>query len=263
MGLADTIRLFLEEQLAEWPLLRTNTLALANCQTRELLLDGYMPFTVQYNPHRAISTGATVSQEAIAARPCFLCSANRPAEQRGLTDIFSGFEILANPYPIFKGHLTIASSSHQPQRASAISSIIREMADAMEDYVVFFNGARCGASAPDHLHLQAVPKSQLPLTFGDSRLPYLYQSEWPLKGEYDSEMCNLLAFKCKDNVRLIAVPRKAHRPKCYGHGESQMLISPASVDLGGVIITPRKYDFDALTADKWMEIIKETCYECS
>jgi hypothetical protein len=40
-----------------------------------------------------------------------------------------------------------------------------------------------------------------------------------------------------------------HRPsQFFAEGEAQLLISPASVDFGGVFITPRKEDFDKINA---------------
>ena len=104
---------FITAQLDEWPEARQRFGALAGCLTRTLDTP-VRPITVQHNPARAVSTGAAADKGAIARRPCFLCRANRPTEQRALP--FGDYEILVNPYPIFPEHLTIACTAHTPQR---------------------------------------------------------------------------------------------------------------------------------------------------
>lgn len=72
-------------------------------------------------------------------------------------------------------------------------------------------------------------------------------------GEIQSEkvepMVNLLCTFTDGKWILHLFPRKLHRPTQYfAEGKDQLLISPASVDFGGVFITPRHEDFDKITA---------------
>ena len=148
-----------------WQLASANFRALKKTRRRELTVSG-LGCTLQFNPQRAISSTADTSPEAIAARKCFLCEENRPAEQRHLK--FEGrkgrkYNIQVNPYPIFPGHLVIARDTHMPQEIWHHMPDMLDFAARYQDYLVFYNGPSSGASAPDHLHFQAVPRHNLPL----------------------------------------------------------------------------------------------------
>ncbi len=155
----EEVEEFVAWQLAEWPEAKARYDALREVKRRRVDLDGWS-VGVQYNPARAVSTAAPIDKASIAARPCFLCAANRPKEQFAAPAL-EGWEILVNPFPIFPIHLTIASTSHRPQ--DRVPAEIASFAEALPGMTVFFNGARAGASAPDHLHLQAVLTEELPL----------------------------------------------------------------------------------------------------
>ena len=159
------LRKFIQDQLSVWPLAAARFRMLKSVSTREMTVLG-LPCRVQFNPGRAGSTTADTSPEAIAARPCFLCAEQRPPEQRQLK--FEGrkgrsYNIQINPFPIFRDHLVIVRDRHLPQ---AIWHHLPDMLDFVVRYpghTVFYNGPASGASAPDHLHFQAVPRHQLPL----------------------------------------------------------------------------------------------------
>ncbi|MBR1407162.1 MAG: DUF4922 domain-containing protein [Bacteroidales bacterium] len=161
----DILDKFVRDQLSVWPLAAANFRALKDAQTRELTVGG-LTVRVQHNPARIRSSAARVDKASIQARSCFLCADARPAEQRALK--FEGrkgrkYDILVNPYPIFPGHLTIARDRHVDQ---SIWKCLPDMADLAHHYTgltVFYNGPRCGASAPDHMHFQACPRGLLPL----------------------------------------------------------------------------------------------------
>ena len=102
-----------------------------------------------------------VDTKSIQARVCFLCGANRPAVQTGIP-FQAKYTILINPFPIFPRHLTVPSVLHTPQRIAGRMMDMLELAETLEDYVIFYNGPRCGASAPDHIHFQAGNKGFLP-----------------------------------------------------------------------------------------------------
>lgn len=156
---------FVNDQLSVWPLAAANFRALKSAGIRQLDVNGLL-CTVQYNPGRVMSTTADTSREAIAARKCFLCADNRPAEQFHVK--FEGrkgrmYNIQVNPYPIFPGHLVIVREEHIPQAIWHHFPDMLDFAEKYQDYTVFYNGPSSGASAPDHLHFQAVPRLSLPL----------------------------------------------------------------------------------------------------
>ena len=159
------LRKFIKDQLSVWPLAAANFRALKGVQTKDVSVFG-LPCRVQFNPERAISSTADTSPEAIAARPCFLCEEHRPPEQRHLK--FEGrkgrtYNIQVNPYPIFRDHLVIVRDRHLPQAIWHHLPDMLDFAVKYPDWTVFYNGPESGASAPDHLHFQAVPRHQLPL----------------------------------------------------------------------------------------------------
>lgn len=156
---------FISDQLSVWPLAAANFRALKSARTRQLEVDGLL-CTVQCNPRRILSSTADTTPQAIAARKCFLCADNRPAEQFHLK--FEGrkgrmYNIQVNPYPIFPGHLVIVREEHIPQAIWHHFPDMLDFAMKYRDYTVFYNGPGSGASAPDHLHFQAVPRLSMPL----------------------------------------------------------------------------------------------------
>jgi len=295
-----TIARFIERELANWPLAAQNYEALKMVQTKHLSVDGF-DVKVQFNPARRVSTGAKIDRSSIQARPCFLCKANRPPEQKALR-WGPNYEFLVNPYPIFARHLTIPELCHTPQTSKCRGPHMIEMVRDLEEYAIFYNGPLCGASAPDHMHFQACPKFELPLVEAiEKRMPAttesvelqaslgfpfgfyvvdinkkleatmaidtvraLYSVIDPSLNEEDymthEPKINIICFDSASVTRFVIIPRREHRPSNYGEGPGQMLISPASVDLGGVFITPRKEDFDAITADDIRRIYSECCY---
>lgn len=149
------IHAFFTAQTAAWPEAAARFRALANVETRKLRVEG-MTFTLQFNPARAVSTNAKTDAASIAARPCFLCAANRPTVQTGRHVGPGGrFELLLNPFPIFTEHFTVTDRTHRRQEldGEALRTLV-EMAAAAPAYTFFYNGPHSGASAPDHLHLQ-------------------------------------------------------------------------------------------------------------
>lgn len=167
---AASAETFIRHQLDTWPLARKNHEALAHVQTRTLSL-GANDITVQFNPARAVSTCAKVDKASIAARPCFLCLSHKPEEQESVRiQLDEPFSLRLNPYPILPGHLTISTESHQWQTLADKTSrrLPERLVDWLEKhfasgYTVFYNGAKCGASAPDHFHFQAVRQEDVPL----------------------------------------------------------------------------------------------------
>ncbi len=299
MSLKESIEALHEQQTAAVKVMRDNFAALAGVESREFNFGG-MKVRAVYNPARAISSAAKVDKATIASRPCFLCRANRLDGQQSVGCLNDRYEVLVNPYPIFGRHFVIASTQHEPQAIEKRVADMWELARELEGYTVFYNGPRCGASAPDHLHFQAVPSTELPLwdalqetalqpmtTVGDgvmskaTELPVdvmvidaatpedatrLMEALLPLLPISDSEewepRFNLLATSMESVVRMAVVPRPRHRPSLYTGDpadEKGMTISPASVDVAGVLVTPRRFDFDRLDEKTIRSIFNETC----
>lgn len=284
--MTDKMESFFEAQLREWATARNNHEALTRVWNRELTSTKLpIALRVQCNPARMASTGASIDKASIAARPCFLCSANRPSEQLSMA-LNEEMEWLVNPYPILQGHLTISSTTHRPQCiAEAYDALIQATKALPEEYIVFYNGPKCGASAPDHLHLQAGIGKGIPLVeyakgipqsepcqaiapFGymaymirdaeeSSTFDRLYAMLPVPEGEYEPRI-NVVAYRKGEQVSLIVIPRHTHRPRCYtAEGEERYLISPGALDMCGLIVTPRAEDYERLTATKAMEILCE------
>lgn len=271
-----------------------NFAALDGVEVKELDVDG-MHIKVQFNPARAVSSGAKVDAASIAARKCFLCKENRPEVQTGID--WHQYTILVNPFPIFPRHLTIPDNKHVDQLIAGRIADMARLAMELDGYTVFYNGPRCGASAPDHMHFQAGNSdfltiaedaenavleelvssecgslsmvASLPLKFfvidaadaqGAQSLFDILYAAMPVPDGEAEPMMNILAYATAMGVRIIVIPRKKHRPSFYGtEGEGCMMLSPASVDMGGVFITPRRVDYDAFDPDTVRRVYDELC----
>ena len=153
---------FFNNQLAQWDEAKQRFEALTSqVKTKILPLDNG-ELRVQFNPSRMVSTGAKIDNKTLRSRACFLCDNNRPQEQAELP-ILGSLQVLVNPYPILPHHLTIPTRRHTPQRYVHFAHLIDKIAWQLPDMFVFYNGARCGASAPDHAHLQAGSRGFVPL----------------------------------------------------------------------------------------------------
>lgn len=292
-----TLSDFYRRQMAVWPMAVNNYHALFSVESRTVIPEGMedaMIFTLQHNPERIRSTAARVDTKSVAARPCFLCRTNRPGEQIALSpaelsaDLEGiGYEILLNPYPIFPYHFTIPSLCHEPQVIVAdgcrkFGDMLR-LAEAMPGMALFYNGAACGASAPDHFHFQAVPVQSMPILSTDRRVPFKtfgYETsdreemmEWfvravaqtaALQGSgtnSDAEPRMNVVCAFADGVwKTLLIPRRAHRPDFYGDGDGQYLLSPASVDLCGTIVVPSSRDFRCITPSVVAQMLGQTVY---
>jgi hypothetical protein len=152
----------LAQQKQVWPLLHAGYASLASVQTREFAYDGFV-VKVQFNPGRITSSAAKVDEKSIRERKCFLCLHNLPPGQRGIR-FGDCYVILCNPFPIFPEHFTIPHREHIPQQIAGSFDVLLDLACAMGDrYTLFYNGPRCGASAPDHLHFQAGLSGFMPI----------------------------------------------------------------------------------------------------
>lgn len=282
-------------QLEVWETARNNYNALSGVKVKELNVQG-VPYKVQFNPARIVSSGAKVDAKTIKERKCFLCPANLPEVQKGI-EFKEHYNILVNPFPIFPRHLTIPEMAHVDQRIATRFGDMLDLAQALTDFTIFYNGPKCGASAPDHAHFQAGNKGFMPVekdwkqqvagqvgACGKATLSWLNDApratliiespekedavklfeiiyrNLPLKADETEPMMNVLAMYEEERWVVFVFPREKHRPACYtAEGEANLLSSPASVDLGGVFITPVEKDFNKITAEDVAQILSEVC----
>ena len=317
-GVADGLanKLY-QEQLPLWKEARECYENLANVLTKEMDIND-CKLEAQYNPARIVSTGAKVDAESIKNRPCFLCEVNRPAEQIS-SPMLKKYHLLLNPNPILPKHFTIPLRHHRKQQILEYYEDMMEITSQLNEMFVFYNGPKCGASAPDHMHFQAGSRGVVPLErdWNEVYKPNLSRI-WPISEEEYMEavnmylvadstgvfslrnylcpgfviitrtphankllfdkiyralsipegesepMMNILAWSQSSDTdgyeRIVSViiPRAKHRPDCYfKEGKGQMMVSPGSLDMAGMLITPRKEDFDRMTAEMAKSIIQE------
>lgn len=287
----ETLRL---DQLNNWPLAKKNYNGLKQVKMRKMDIEGCQ-VQVQFNPERVRSTTAKVDTKSIKERACFLCTGNRPMAQKGV-QISGSYEALINPFPIFEKHLTIPHVTHKKQQLSEALPDLLTISHQLTDYILFYNGPHCGASAPDHLHFQAISRESIPIfNWGEEFGIPIFQNEklkistikhvalhglqfesdrkqtllkvlkesialLPNKAEHYEPMFNLLCKFKHGKWNVILIPRSKHRPEMYfADGEEHFAISPASVDLGGVLVLPFQKDFERVTA----QIVKNAIQEVS
>ncbi len=161
-GLASRAHALLKQQKGGWELLRNGYDSLRSVRSKVFEFDGFQ-VKVQFNPGRLISTMARVDAVSVRERKCFLCPENLPADQRAIR-CEEGYLLLCNPFPIFPEHFTIPTLRHTPQLVrESFGMFLGFTRELGSRYTVLYNGPRCGASAPDHLHFQAGDRSFLPI----------------------------------------------------------------------------------------------------
>jgi len=289
------VSILFHEQVSNWELARVNYNGLKTVRTKTFTFDN-VQLTVQFNPARIVSSGAKMDAKTIAERKCFLCSANLPAEQKSIDA--GNYTILVNPFPIFPQHFTIPRKEHIDQLIKPYFAEMLELAEALDDYVVFYNGPRCGASAPDHMHFQAGTRDFLPLIAdykklkpghselieeGDNyqlyklkdylRTVYCIESEtissseiafdklyteWEDRnGKGIEPMMNIVCSYENNKWYTFIFPRKAFRPWQYTAEEERLMISPATIEMSGIFITPIESHFDRITKNDILSILEQ------
>jgi len=252
--LGDLAGTLLARQKKNWPALTAGYAALEAARLREIDGDGWC-VKAQFNPRRIVSSGANLDPESIRRRPCFLCPENLPPEQESIR-YREEYLILCNPAPIFPDHWTIANVRHLPQSLPDHLPVLLQLAaDFGPQTTVFYNGPRCGASAPDHLHFQAAPAGRMPVE-GEvidprkrtgarrlwgveiSRTAGLGRGILVIEGKEEGSVAaaagevigalgrstssdggepllNILCARTGEGWRLILFPRRKHRPDAY------------------------------------------------
>ena len=246
----SSISRFFNRQLEKWEDARHRYRSLKHVETR-LLSD---QVKLQWNPARIVSTGAKMDRKTLGERPCFLCDKNRPKEQMS-KQIDEKFHLLVNPFPILPVHFTIPARKHQPQAILGNYGEMHRFLSLHSDLMVFYNGSKCGASAPDHLHFQAGASGILPLQTNWQRLSrnltdvisfndeekiavvrdFLVPAfvifskskesdealfrrlykSMPVRGDETEPMMNIVAWRKGEDYISVVIPREKHRPEVY------------------------------------------------
>ena len=284
-NLPTRVAALIQQQLATWPMLNQATQSLEQVQYKDLTVKG-SHVRAQFNPARIVSTAAKVDAASIKARPCFLCAQNLPAEEKGVP-FGDDYIVLCNPFPVLPDHLVISHRQHTPQAIAPRFEDLLVLTQALGSaYFTLYNGPACGASAPDHHHFQACRRAGVPLfedvkhwprdyrvqqadlevfTLRDYRLQILIASggkmdtiaAWfaeslnrlaILTGAPTEPLLNLVLTYDANAWTVYLFPRAKHRPACYyAEGDEQLTISPAGIDLTGVLVVPDPNHFARLT----------------
>jgi hypothetical protein len=286
----------LSGQKESWQKLKDAYEALETVRTRKVPLNGFS-VRLYYNPGRLTSATAAVGQKDVKDRPCFLCINNLPHEQKGIL-YREAYMILCNPMPAFPSHFTIAHVEHRPQSISeTFDAFLGLIADLGGGWITLYNGPRCGASAPDHHHFQAMPAGQMPaereireearllvvaqiedvrvcrvndmgreiiLLVGDNRVSMAYvftRFFTALKKVITTEdepMVNIAGFHEGASWHVALFPRQKHRPDAFfREGDERIVVSPGVVEMAGVLVTPMERDFERLDAEAVEGIYRE------
>ncbi len=267
---------------------------------RDVACNGFS-VRLQYNSGRLVNSLANVGGQGRPERPCFLCVPNLPEDQKAVL-YGDDYLILCNPRPAFPGHFTVCHVRHRAQAIEGhIHAFLALMADVGPCWTCLYNGPRCGASAPDHLHFQLVPSGHMPLeeemgqeerhrllkrlghirvysVGGLGRQVVVMEGDDPgLLGEafvnllrglrkvlgIDVEpMINVAGSYAGGFWRLALFPRRKHRPDVFfKEGDERILVSPGVVEMGGVLITPVERDFERLDGPSVERIYSEVSLE--
>jgi hypothetical protein len=280
------VEALLRQQIETWPMLRDAVVELEQVKYKTLKAKG-LEFRAQFNPKRIVSVSANVGAAAIRRRPCFLCLENLPPEEKGIP-FGENFIALCNPFPILPKHLVVSSRTHTPQTIAGNIGTMLDLARELGDgWFTFYNGPRCGASAPDHLHFQACERETVPLLRevsayepgADFRLRGLNAlmerradkarlERWfervmeRLRRSDEEPMVNVVVAYERSEWTLILFPRRKHRPSCYdAEGKGQIKVSPGAIDLLGVLVVPDPLHFARIAPIDLAEILDEILLE--
>ncbi len=288
------------EQRKSWQDLREGYESLKNVRERNLSC-GRFSVRLQYNPGRIRSSLAGVGEGKADELRCFLCLDRLPEGQKGIL-YRSEYLILCNPMPVFPYHLIVSHLDHRLQAiAEPIDLFLRLLGDFGADWTVLYNGPKCGASAPDHLHFHASPSGQIPIEKEirrENSIPLTKQVEGVrlyrlsdlgreviiLEGEdpiavesafrvllkalkrvllIDEEpMMNIAGFQKERKWCVVIFPRRKHRPEAFSReGDARVVVSPGVIDMGGLLITPVEKDFERLDGAVVESIYREVSLE--
>ena len=270
--------------------------ALKEVEVKDMTIDGF-PAKLFFTPARVRSVMADVSPEALKKRACFLCPDGlEPLQLTTVWDSPTGqtYFIRVNPFPIFNHHFTISSAIHERQTFAPHMESMLHLAQAMPEMSIFYNGPMCGASAPDHMHFQAVPRHSMPIEdhFDTNYANAVLVQESDLQShlaalekvlsmasipENASQTGSLTAgashteeWEPRWNIiswyepasspkfNTIIFFRRESRPQIFFAPENErILFSPGTVEMGGIGIVANRESFDRITPEVLRSMIQE------
>lgn len=209
-GLADKVETLFNQQLETWALAKKNYQSLRQVEIRRIRFPE-MEYQIQFNPSRLVSAQAKVDTKSIRERTCFLCQEHLPQEQKGIYvgkgiyGLKQDYQLLINPFPIFRKHLTIPSVVHVKQSIEGRIGDMLGLARQLPAFTLFYNGPECGASAPDHMHFQAGCKDEMPFerAWTGMRKQILCQKNDTFLYAINESINQVLVFKGNDKDWII------------------------------------------------------------
>lgn len=291
-GNKHNIRAFFTHQLDTWDEIRQRYEALKHVGLKQL---GHRQ--LQYNPARMVSTGAQIDRQTIAQRACFLCEKNRPEEQltidlgddfelmvnpfpvlpmhftivrkthvpqtilENYTEIHRLLELFPELFVFYNGPMSGASAPDHMHFQAGIGqelplmTVLRKLEKEQQVLIKQENGS--SLSMFNSVSFKAfVIKSKAQET-EMTLFKQLYDAMPVREGEKEPRM-NIVAWRDGSEDVIVVLPRDIHRPACYfEEGDRRMVISPGALDMAGLIITPREEDFNRMSEDKLISILKE------
>ena len=291
-GNKHNIRAFFTHQLDTWDEIRQRYEALKHVGLKQL---GHRQ--LQYNPARMVSTGAQIDRQTIAQRACFLCEKNRPEEQltidlgddfelmvnpfpvlpmhftivrkthvpqtilENYTEIHRLLELFPELFVFYNGPMSGASAPDHMHFQAGIGqelplmTVLRKLEKEQQVLIKQENGS--SLSMFNSVSFNAfVIKSKAQET-EMALFKQLYAAMPVREGEKEPRM-NIVAWRDGSEDVIVVLPRDNHRPACYfEEGDRRMVISPGALDMAGLIITPREEDFNRMSEDKLISILKE------
>ena len=286
----------LSDQQSAWQDLREGYESLKNVRERDLSCRNFL-VRILHNPGRLKSCTAGASSDNETRQSCFLCLHHLPEGQKGI--LYRGeYLILCNPMPILPSHLTVSHVDHRPQAVDEhVEIFLQLMTDLGPGWMVLYNGPKCGASAPEHLHFQAARSGHTPIEkeiWDGKKLALIKEMDGVLLYRVsdlgrevillegsdpttvgrafkrflsalkkvllitEEPMINCIGFYEEERWRLIIFPRRKHRPDVFfKEGNNRVVVSPGAIDMAGLVITPVEKDFERLDAAAVENIYRE------
>ena len=291
-GNKHNIRAFFAHQLDTWDEIRQRYEALKHVGLKQL---GHRQ--LQYNPARMVSTGAQIDRQTIAQRACFLCEKNRPEEQltidlgddfelmvnpfpvlpmhftivrkthvsqtilENYTEIHRLLELFPELFVFYNGPMSGASAPDHMHFQAGIGqelplmTVLRKLEKEQQVLIKQENGSSLSmfnsASFKAFVIKSKAQETEMTL------FKQLYDAMPVREGEKEPRM-NIVAWRDGSEDVIVVLPRDNHRPACYfEEGDRRMVISPGALDMAGLIITPREEDFNRMSEDKLISILKE------
>ena len=301
MALEDNSLLrFFNRQLETWDLARRNFRDLHDVQTRSMAVGGY-GITLQHNPARMVSTGAATDKVSVSHRPCFLCRENRPKEQivKHVDDKFellvNPYPIMPVHFTIpLRSHrpqgilefypemhrlllrfIDIAVFYNGPECGASAPDHMHFQAFAQGNLPLLAAWQRLQRelstiySLADGDDISVINGWVSPALLirshnidNDVALFRRVYDALPQRDGSSEPMMNVISWMQGDVCHTVIFLRAKHRPDCYyGNQDGQVMVSPGALDMAGLVVTPRKTDFDRLTPAQVESIMREVALD--